>query len=160
MVATETPMCVGRVRDVFYTNGFAPYETVPESEDSNNTCSQIQTFDDGDGTEAASGERRWTGYYLGACGFLTKAEFHLAQVSLTSIHSLTFASLRSIGRGADSFSIQYDGKRMYPSGVSVSVEGAGASEVSTSVDESAHLVKVEVKDGSDGKEFQIVITPN
>ncbi len=30
MVATETPMCVGRVRDVYYTNGHLPYDAAWE----------------------------------------------------------------------------------------------------------------------------------
>lgn len=67
MLALETPMCVGRVRDVFYNNGFVPYELTSgnsEYEDSK-TISVTQIFEDGDGTEATAGERTWTGSYYG-----------------------------------------------------------------------------------------------
>ncbi len=65
MIATETPMCVARVRDTFYSTGFAPHD-VHRSEKELEGKTQMATmdFDDGDGSEASAGERRWTGTYL------------------------------------------------------------------------------------------------
>lgn len=69
MLALETPMCVGRVRDVFYNNGFVPYELTSGNTngavENSKTVSVTQIFEDGDGTEATAGERTWTGSYFG-----------------------------------------------------------------------------------------------
>ncbi|PWY99076.1 Bet v1-like protein [Testicularia cyperi] len=65
MVATETPMCVGRVRDVYYTYGHLPYLAGQESgEKDGKTILIYSDFQDGDGTEATSGEKRWSIWYL------------------------------------------------------------------------------------------------
>ena len=61
MVATETPMCVGRVRDVFYQYGHTPYLV----EKASSTILQHAVFEDGDGTEATSGAKTWAGHYRG-----------------------------------------------------------------------------------------------
>ncbi|PWN50864.1 Bet v1-like protein [Violaceomyces palustris] len=64
-IATETPMCVARARDVYYTAGHAPYEvgsTTSDKEPLTNTL--YAEFVDGDGTEATSGEKAWKAYYL------------------------------------------------------------------------------------------------
>lgn len=65
MVATETPMCVGRVRDVFYTFGHLPYDLSQENGDKSagKTVLIYSEFEDGDGSEAQSGEKRWTVWY-------------------------------------------------------------------------------------------------
>ncbi|KAN0066473.1 hypothetical protein ACQY0O_000567 [Thecaphora frezii] len=65
MVATETPMCVGRVRDIAYTYGHAPHEVLAQGEERNKTSLVHAEYEDGDGTEATGGAKRWTGYYFG-----------------------------------------------------------------------------------------------
>ena len=60
MLATETPMCVGRVRDVLYSTGFAPY--LLDNHDASKTILATMSFDDGDGTEATAGERKYTAF--------------------------------------------------------------------------------------------------
>ncbi|GAK63649.1 bet v1-like protein [Moesziomyces antarcticus] len=85
MVATETPMCVGRVRDVYYTNGHLPYDAAQDKGDksSSNTILVYSEYEDGDGTEATSGEKRWTIWY----------------------HAT----------GEDSLKLKFDNQRLYPS---------------------------------------------
>lgn len=64
MVATETPMCVGRVRDVFYQTGHLPYDSAQDHGDkAGKTVLVYSEFEDGDGSEAQSGEKRWTVWY-------------------------------------------------------------------------------------------------
>lgn len=65
MVATETPMCVGRVRDVYYQFGHLPYDAAQDEGDKSAGKSILvySEFEDGDGTEATSGEKRWTVWY-------------------------------------------------------------------------------------------------
>lgn len=64
MVATETPMCVGRVRDVFYTLGHSPFIAGQEKgEKDSNTILNAAEFEDGDGSEATSGTKKWTIWY-------------------------------------------------------------------------------------------------
>ncbi|SNX83070.1 uncharacterized protein MEPE_01776 [Melanopsichium pennsylvanicum] len=84
MVATETPMCVGRVRDVYYSTGHLPYDAAQE-EGSNSATKSIliySEYEDGDGTEATSGEKRWSIWY----------------------HAT----------GAETIKIKYDDQRLYP----------------------------------------------
>lgn len=65
MVATETPMCVGRVRDVYYTYGHLPYDAAWEEggKSAGNSVLVYSEYEDGDGTEATSGEKKWTIWY-------------------------------------------------------------------------------------------------
>ena len=65
MVATETPMCVGRVRDVFYSVGHLPYDAAWEdgSRSAEKSVLVYSEYEDGDGSEATSGARRWTIWY-------------------------------------------------------------------------------------------------
>ncbi|SJX61892.1 uncharacterized protein SRS1_12876 [Sporisorium reilianum f. sp. reilianum] len=65
MVATETPMCVGRVRDVYYSVGHLPYDAAWEEGGAPAGKSTLvySEYEDGDGTEATSGARRWTIWY-------------------------------------------------------------------------------------------------
>lgn len=64
MVATETPMCVGRVRDVYYTLGHSPFIAGQEKgEKDSNTILNAAEFEDGDGSEATSGAKQWTIWY-------------------------------------------------------------------------------------------------
>ncbi|KAJ1028543.1 hypothetical protein NDA16_001709 [Ustilago loliicola] len=84
MVATETPMCVGRVRDVYYQTGHLPYDAAQDEGDQPATKSILvySEFEDGDGTEATSGQKRWTIWY----------------------HA----------QGEETFKIRYDNQRLYP----------------------------------------------
>jgi hypothetical protein len=118
-IAAETPMCVGRVRDVYYSFGYHPYELNTSNGGSHDAKSVgvTQVFED------AKGQKQWIGSYRGV--------------------------------GADKIEIAYDAQRLYSSGVSASVEGEGASEVSASVDEDKHVVTVEVSDGAKDKDFQV-----
>lgn len=59
------------------------------------------------------------------------------------------------GVGADKFQVAYDGDRMYSDGISVSIEGEGASEVSHDIDTAKHIVTFDVKEGSKGKRFDM-----
>ncbi|KDN47329.1 Bet v1-like protein [Tilletiaria anomala UBC 951] len=126
LISTETPMCVGRVRDTFYTTGFAPYDVHNTIGSERKTINATAEFEDGDGSVVTGGERVWTGFYL--------------------------------SKGEDAFTIRYDKKRMYPDGVQVVVQGDAKADVSAQVD-GDELVKVDVKPGSEGKTFQVVITP-
>lgn len=64
MVATETPMCVGRVRDIYYSAGHLPYDAAQETGVKSDKSILIYSeYADGDGTEATSGEKRWTIWY-------------------------------------------------------------------------------------------------
>jgi len=131
MLAVETPMCVGRVRDVFYQTGYVPYELVANNTSGeyadHQSVSVLQLFDDGDGTEATSGERRWTAQYLGT--------------------------------GKDTVHIAYDGQRMYPAGVHVEVQGDAAAAVTVNVDEQKKLITLEVAEEAKDKNFDVVVTP-
>ncbi|KAJ1585014.1 hypothetical protein NDA15_001891 [Ustilago hordei] len=64
-VATETPMCVGCVRDVYYQIGHLPYDSAQDEGEKSAGKSILvySEFEDGDGTEATSGEKRWTIWY-------------------------------------------------------------------------------------------------
>ncbi|EPQ31882.1 uncharacterized protein PFL1_00081 [Pseudozyma flocculosa PF-1] len=127
MIATETPMCVGSVRDTFYTYGHAPHEILASGQQRNKTSMLHAKYEDGDGTDATSGAKKWTGYY--------------------------------IGEGSDSFQIKYDNKRLYASGVNVSIEGPDSSVAKASDDAEAGLITIEVTEESKGKRFEIVLTP-
>lgn len=63
-LAQETPMCVGRVRDVFYEVGHVPLELTTKNSDKVSsdfkTTAVTQSFDDEDG------EKKWTGEYVSA----------------------------------------------------------------------------------------------
>ncbi|SPO23307.1 uncharacterized protein UTRI_01985 [Ustilago trichophora] len=65
MVATETPMCVGRVRDIYYSAGHLPYDAAQEEGEKSAAVSTLiySEYEDGDGTEATSGEKRWSVWY-------------------------------------------------------------------------------------------------
>ncbi|CDS82234.1 uncharacterized protein SPSC_03054 [Sporisorium scitamineum] len=65
MVATETPMCVGRVRDVYYSVGHLPYDAAWEHGGTSAEKSTLvySEYEDGDGTEATSGASKWTIWY-------------------------------------------------------------------------------------------------
>ncbi|KAK0547177.1 hypothetical protein OC846_004131 [Tilletia horrida] len=97
LVATETPLCVAKVRDVLYQTGFAPYlVTVKDGKGIDfKVVNVTQDFDDGDGTEATAGERKWTGHFL--------------------------------SKGEEELDIAYDAARMYPEGVDATVEGDAAT---------------------------------
>ncbi|SAM80975.1 uncharacterized protein UBRO_02672 [Ustilago bromivora] len=64
-VATDTPMCVGCVRDVYYQVGHLPYDSAQDEGEKSAGKSILvySEFEDGDGTEATSGEKRWTIWY-------------------------------------------------------------------------------------------------
>ncbi|CEH13999.1 STEROIDOGENIC ACUTE REGULATORY PROTEIN (STAR) [Ceraceosorus bombacis] len=131
MLAQETPMCVGRVRDVFYQHGFVPYEVMSghskgEYPD-HKVVSVTQVFEDGDGTEATAGARKWTGSYRGA--------------------------------EPDTIHIAYDGERMYKDGVNVTIGGEGASAVSSSVDEAKSIISVTVGAEAKDKDFTVTVEP-
>ncbi|KAL9937896.1 hypothetical protein V8E36_003441 [Tilletia maclaganii] len=127
LVATETPLCVAKVRDVIYQTGFAPYQLTRDSNGKLRTFSTInitQEFEDGDGQEHNAGERKWTSYFL--------------------------------SKGPEELEIAYDGARMYPDGVTASVDGEGAT---ATVDAANNRVKVSVAEGSEGKRFSVTIVP-
>ncbi|CAD6903153.1 unnamed protein product [Tilletia controversa] len=127
LVATETPLCVAKVRDTLYSTGFAPYQVTRDSAGKLLEFKSVnitQDFDDGDGSEATAGERKWTSYFM--------------------------------SKGAEEIEIAYDSQRMYPDGVETIVEGDAAT---VSVAEAENRVKVSIKEGSEGKRFQVIITP-
>ncbi|CAD6886898.1 unnamed protein product [Tilletia laevis] len=127
LVATETPLCVAKVRDTLYSTGFAPYQVTRDSAGKLLEFKSVnitQDFDDGDGSEATAGERKWTSYFM--------------------------------SKGAEEIEIAYDSQRMYPDGVEAIVEGDAAT---VSVAEAENRVKVSIKEGSEGKRFQVIITP-
>ncbi|KAK0532770.1 hypothetical protein OC835_003242 [Tilletia horrida] len=98
IVATETPLCVAKVRDVIYTTGFAPYQVTRDAENKLREFKVInltQEFEDGDGTEATAGERKWTSYFM--------------------------------SKGEEEFEVAYDSQRMYPDGVEATVDGDAAT---------------------------------
>lgn len=76
-VATDTPMCVGCVRDVYYQVGHLPYDsTQDEGEKSAGKSILVYSeFEDGDGTEATSGEKRWTIWYQATGAETTKIRY-------------------------------------------------------------------------------------
>lgn len=60
MIALETPMCVGRVRDTYYDIGHVPFDFTPSNKPGTaemKTVSVSQTFEDD------NGEKTWTGEY-------------------------------------------------------------------------------------------------
>ncbi|EST07749.1 START domain protein [Kalmanozyma brasiliensis GHG001] len=65
MVATETPMCVGRVRDTYYSNGHLPYDAAWEDGKASDKDSILRysEYEDGDGSEASSGKKQWSIWY-------------------------------------------------------------------------------------------------
>ncbi|KAE8210701.1 hypothetical protein CF327_g5456 [Tilletia walkeri] len=98
LVATETPLCVAKVRDTLYTTGFAPYQVTRDSAGKLRSFKSVnitQDFEDGDGSEASAGERKWTSYFM--------------------------------SKGAEEIEIAYDSSRMYPDGVEASVDGDAAT---------------------------------
>lgn len=112
MLATETPMCVGRVRDVYYSTGFAPHD---EHREGGKTIMATMEFEDGDGTEASAGERKWTGIYLakGADEF-----------------NVIYDTKRMYPQGVD-FAVEGDAKD------NVKVEQNGEGKIKVTVDEKA-----------------------
>jgi len=55
-------MCCAKIRDTFYSAGWAPHEIIKSE---TKTCNQTQLFEDGNGSEAQSGEKKWTGFFRG-----------------------------------------------------------------------------------------------
>ncbi len=129
MVATETPMCVGRVRDTYYAQGHLPYDAAQEEggdKSESKTILRYSEYEDGDGSEASSGEKRWSVWY----------------------HA----------KGADTLKLKYDNQRLYPN-LNVGVEGEAKEDVKANVDKEAGVVTVEVGEGAAGKGFQLNFTP-
>lgn len=166
MLAQETPMCVGRVRDVYYQHGFVPYEVMSghskgEYPD-HKVVSVTQVFEDGDGTDATAGARKWTGSYRG--------EWTVDRVAVTGIGEIftqcCFSNpdpatplQRIAGAEPDTIHIAYDGERMYKDGVSVTIGGEGASAVSSSVDEAKNIIAVTVGADAKDKDFSVTVEP-
>lgn len=61
MIATETPMCCGRVRDVHYTVGFHPYEL----HSSNGGTSDSKTVNITQAFDSDNDANEWTSLYTG-----------------------------------------------------------------------------------------------
>ncbi|BGP28630.1 hypothetical protein JCM10296v2_000366 [Rhodotorula toruloides] len=96
MVATETPLCTGRARDVYYQYGHAPYIRLPAGSSSTSIIFQTEHFSD----PPANPE--------------------------TDDHVREYRCVLTTGsKTGEEFELVYDAKRMYGGGVNVRVEGEG-----------------------------------
>ncbi|GAA5922688.1 START domain-containing protein [Sporobolomyces koalae] len=95
MLATETPLCTGRSRDVFYEHGYAPFIRLSASSDEPSIIFQTETFSDPPATPDEAHPREYR------CVITTGS------------------------KATESFEIEYDKKRMYSKGISIAIEGEG-----------------------------------
>ncbi|GEM06154.1 lipid-binding START containing protein [Rhodotorula toruloides] len=96
MVATETPLCTGRARDVYYQYGHAPYIRLPAGTTSTSIIFQTESFSD----PPANPE--------------------------TDDHVREYRCVLTTGSEAgEAFELVYDANRMYSGGIVVRVEGEG-----------------------------------
>jgi len=145
MLATETPLCTGRARDIYYecelrglslsllacytsslsisSDGYAPFIRLTPPSEEPSIIFQTESFSD---PPAVVGDA----------------------------HPREYRCVLTTGSKTDeTFEIEYDTKRMYQEGISVNVEGEGV-EVS---DDGKGRVKVTTKESN--KEATVVITP-
>ncbi|GAA5969661.1 hypothetical protein JCM21900_000799 [Sporobolomyces salmonicolor] len=95
MVATETPLCTGRARDVYYQHGYAPFVRLIPPMQELSIVFQTETFSDPPALPDDPHPREYR------CVFTTGSTT------------------------GESFEMEYDVKRMYKEGVVVKIEGAG-----------------------------------
>lgn len=129
-IAQETPMCVGRVRDVYYEEGHAPIELSTKNstlvkQDFTSTA-VTQTFNDSDG------EKVWIGEYV------SNGEQDEITILYDSKRMYAGGVTATIG----------------------SKEGNDVSSVKANVDEANSVVKVDVQGLEKGKTFEVTIEPS
>lgn len=130
-LALETPMCVGRVRDVFYQNGHVPYDVTPVNHPETKpepmkTVSVTQLFEDD------KEQKRWTGFYA-------------AQGAET--YAIAYDGERMYASGVN-VSVK-------------SADGNDVGSIETKVDEAKKLIQVTIPDSvAAGTTFEIVTEPN
>ncbi|GAA5908739.1 hypothetical protein JCM8208_006774 [Rhodotorula glutinis] len=100
MVATETPLCTGRARDVFREYGHAPYVRIPQGAAEPAITFQTESFSDPPALPSLNTHPREY-----RCIFTTT------------------------DKAGESFEIVYDRRRMYADGVRVEVEGEEGAEI-------------------------------
>ncbi|GAA5995064.1 START domain-containing protein [Rhodotorula paludigena] len=132
MVATETPLCTGRARDVYAKFGHAPFVRIPRGSPEPSTTFQTELFSDPPSSLAdlvANHPREYR------CVFTTGSSSNVGEV----------------------FEIVYDRRRMYPEGVSVRCEHVGAEEAVELEDDGEGTVRVATR--RSGIDVTVVITP-
>ncbi|GAA5965486.1 hypothetical protein JCM3765_003301 [Sporobolomyces pararoseus] len=95
MLATETPLCCGRSRDVYYEHGYAPFIRLAPPSQEPSIIFQTESFSDPPASVDETHPREYR------CVLTTGA------------------------RTGESFEIEYDTKRMYKEGIKVETEGDG-----------------------------------
>ncbi|GAA6018253.1 hypothetical protein JCM11491_005123 [Sporobolomyces phaffii] len=95
MVATETPLCCARSRDVYYEHGYAPFVRLNPPSEELSIVFQTESFSDPPAAVDGEHPREYR------CGLTTGT------------------------KTGETFEIEYDTKRMYQGGVKVEVEGEG-----------------------------------
>ncbi|GAA5870478.1 hypothetical protein JCM16303_002019 [Sporobolomyces ruberrimus] len=95
MVATETPLCTARSRDVYYEHGYAPFVRLTPASEEPSIIFQTEAFSDPPAVADDAHPREYR------CGITTGS------------------------KTGESFEIEYDTKRMYKEGINVATEGEG-----------------------------------
>ncbi|GAA5838101.1 hypothetical protein JCM3766R1_004200 [Sporobolomyces carnicolor] len=97
MLATETPLCCARSRDIYYEHGYAPFVRLNPPTDEPSIVFQTESFSDPPANVDDEHAREYR------CVITTG------------------------DKTGETFEIEYDTKRMYPGGVRVELEGQGVT---------------------------------